>query len=60
VYVYLGGGALAEIDTLQPTCELKENGSEEWVKVKEDGSTYYYQRHLLGSLFAYESYAVLR
>ncbi len=61
VYIYLGEGELAEIDSLDLTCELKDNGSEDkWVRAKENGSTYYYQRHLLGSLFAYESYVVLR
>ena len=61
VYIYLGDGALAEIDSLDLTCELKDNGAEDkWVKATENGSTYYYQKHLLASLFAYKCYAVLR
>ena len=56
VYIYLGDGTLAEIDSQDLSCELKENGSEGWVQA--DGN--YYQRHLLASLFAYRQYAVLR
>ena len=56
VYIYLGDGELAMVDSVTNTCEVKENGSEEWVK---EGSNYY-QSHLLASLFAYRMYAVLR
>ena len=56
VYIYLGDGELAAIDSVGLTCELKDNGSESWVK---QGSNYY-QKHLLASLFAYRTYAVLR
>lgn len=56
VYIYLGDGAFASIDSETLTCALKENGSEAWVK---DGNNYY-QRHLMASLFAYQRYVVLR
>ena len=56
VYIYLGEGLLASVDSETQVCTLKENGSEKWVK---DGS-YYYQRHLLASCFSYQQYAVLR
>ena len=69
VYIYVGDGELVVIDSLTKTCELVENGNEGWVKGSVLKETYtfkkltdgnYYQAHLLGTLYAYQSYAVLR
>ncbi len=56
VYIYVGNGELVAIDTLTKTCTLVQNGNEGWVK---NGSNYE-QAHLLGTLYAYQRYAVLR
>jgi len=56
VYIYVGNGELVAIDTLTKTCTLVQNGDEGWVK----NGSYYEQKHLLGTLYAYQRYVVLR
>lgn len=56
VYIYVGNGQLVTIDTLTNTCAIANNGDEGWVK---NGNNYE-QKHLLGTLYAYQRYVVLR
>ena len=56
VYIYVGNGDFAHIDSVDLTCSIQRNGSEQWVK---SGGNYY-QDHLLASLYAYRRFAVLR